>query len=79
LNEHCANLNAAAFIIPSKMTWLSAVQLESSETRLGLQELQAQVLIRLVSDPYPLLVAALDHNGVESSRFFVTSQSWPDN
>jgi hypothetical protein len=79
LNEHCANLNAAAFIIPPKMTWLSAVQLESSETRLGLQELQPQVLVRLVDDPYPLLVAALDHNGLESSRFFVTPQSWPNN
>lgn len=79
LDEHCAALDTSAFFVLPKMAWLSPSYHTACN---GISErlaLKALVLARLADDPHPLLIAAVNHNGLETSRFFVTPQSWPDN
>lgn len=78
LESHCAALDATAFAILPKMHWLSGALRSTPDERLTQQELLARLPLQWDDDHYPLLVAALDDNGTESSRFFVTPGSWPD-
>jgi hypothetical protein len=79
LDGYCAALDSSAFFILPKMAWLSASQHPALNENLDRHELKAHVLARFANDPHPLLIAALDRNGLEASRFFVTPQGWPSN
>jgi len=78
LARHCAQLAASTFVILPKRRWLSAAYSEDNAEQLAPPQLNDAVAEQLGSDGYPLLVAALDKNGEESSRFFVTPRSWPE-
>lgn len=78
LAAHCATVDATAFVILPKMYWLSPAQSTTSEAWLTRQALLAQLPQQWQDDQYPALVAALDDNGAEASRFFVTPGPWPD-
>lgn len=75
---HNATLTAAAFAILPKMRWLSPAHCKQSGESLSQAELLLRITQLLENDHYPLLIAALDSNGEESSRFFVTPGHWPD-
>jgi hypothetical protein len=79
LDRHCMELDSSAFCVLPKMAWLSPSQHTACNGISDRLALKAQVLARLADDPHPLLIAAVDHKGLETSRFFVTPQSWPDN
>ncbi|CAA0100639.1 Uncharacterised protein [Halioglobus japonicus] len=78
LESHCASLGATRFAILPKMQWLSAALCDAHETQLTQAELLAQLPTRWDDDHYPLLIAALDEQHSESSRFFVTPGIWPE-
>jgi hypothetical protein len=76
--SHIAALTSDAFIILPKMRWLcTATSLHCREV-LSTKELPVWVNTYLKSNSYPLLIAALDNNTIESSRFFVVPENWPD-
>ena len=79
LDGHCTLLDTSTFLILPKMAWLSASQHPACNEKLDRHELKAQVLARFENDPHPLLISAIDYNGLEASRFFVTPPAWPDN
>jgi uncharacterized protein len=78
LDQHCAALDASAFAILPKARWLSAAQYGTQQDQLNRDQLTDAVTQQLDADQYPLLIAALDSSGAESSRFFVTAQDWAD-
>ena len=78
LQHHCATSGANTFAILPKRRWLSPAQCDTSAEKLHRHELNVAVAQKLGADDYPLLVAALDGSGKESSRFFVTQPDWPD-
>ena len=78
LGCHCAKLEASTFTILPKRRWLSPAHSQNGAEQLSVQQLDHAVSEQLDNDGYPLLVAALDKNREESSRFFITRKSWPD-
>ena len=80
LSAHLATLHAIApgrYMILDKSRWLSPV-LTSADSGLEAGQLVSELEARLARDERPQLVAAIDNNGSESRRFFVTAQHWPD-
>jgi hypothetical protein len=60
------------------MQWLSPACCESPGDAMTQEALQAQLTQYFTQDYYPLLVAALDESSNETSRFFITSNTWPE-
>jgi hypothetical protein len=78
LELHCDTLNAVAYMMLPKMKWLSPACCEHTADNMTKQSLQAQSAEYLSQGSYPLMIAALDESGRESSRFFITSNTWPE-
>lgn len=78
IESHCAALNAKAYLILPKMRWLCAARCGNPADALTRLELQSRAAQHFRHDHYPLLIAALDQYGSESSRFFVTPEHWPE-
>ena len=78
LDACCATLAAACYTVLPKMCWLSPVYCAPPDQRLDRQQLRQRLHALWRSDHYPALVAALDREGTETSRFFVTPGTWPD-
>ncbi len=79
LASHCAELDAQSFLALPRMRWLSAAHSASPREATGLAELQNNLTHHFRQYDQPLLIAALDGNGVEESRFIVTPRGWPGN
>jgi hypothetical protein len=61
-----------------KMKWLSTAYCEHTADKMTKHALQAQSGEHFSRGSYPLMIAALDEFGHESSRFFITSNRWPE-
>ena len=60
-----------------KVRWLSPVVAGPAERVMDALELGTLLSGELARDHRPALIAALDHNGRESHRFFITGDHWP--
>ena len=60
------------------MRWLCKAQHIAGEERISHIALAQQLTQHFINDSYPRLVAALDGEGNELRRFFVTTDLWPD-
>lgn len=74
---------ASSYVLQPRALWLADFQRSAAGSELTVPELNGRELTawlvqQLGTDPKPQLVAALDASGDEISRFFVTSQHWPD-
>ena len=78
IESHYKILNAPSYMILPKMQWLSPACCESPGDAMTQEALQAQLTQYFTQDYYPLLVAALDESSNETSRFFITSNTWPE-
>jgi hypothetical protein len=77
LAGHCNTLKSANFITLPKRQWLSPALAAPGDTVLDKQNLLSAMLAHFEGEARPLLIAALDDSGVESSRFFVAGNDWP--
>jgi hypothetical protein len=75
---HSTGLSAEGFQILPKMRWLSRAAGDHPRELLHAEQLVVRVKSHFEIDSYPLLVVAEDSDGVESSRFFVTPDHWPE-
>ncbi|MEE4145570.1 MAG: DUF1853 family protein [Halieaceae bacterium] len=73
LRQFLAGIPAEQFQLLSKMRWLSPLRACKGEQFLG----RSMLLERLQSQPGAQLVAAVDPDGLELCRFFVTPDDWP--
>jgi hypothetical protein len=76
LEVHCAARSAVSFLVLPKMQWLSGALCAYRAQALTLPALRDRMRRHFEHDDYPLLIAALDRYGRESSRFFVTPENW---
>jgi len=65
------------FLALHKMRWLSAVVAGSQEATLSADELAVDLDAHFETETYPVMVAALNSQGLETERFFVTTDDWP--
>lgn len=77
LASYCDALNAADYMVLPKMKWLSPAHCEHTAEKLTPYALRNQSIKHLSHDSYPIMIAALNESGSESSRFFVTPNTWP--
>ncbi|MEZ5572463.1 MAG: DUF1853 family protein [Halioglobus sp.] len=78
LAAHMATIDAQTALILPKMRWLSKVQCATAITRLSPSALVQQLAQDFSQDRYPRLIVALNRDGSELSRFFVTPNFWPE-
>jgi hypothetical protein len=77
LAAYLASTGSTTFEILPKMRWLSNAQSGGTSRTFTRDQLLSELTQYFVHDDYPLLIAALDRRGQESSRFFVTDRDWP--
>ena len=77
LESYCDTLKAVDYMLLPKMQWLSPVQREHTAETLTKHALKNQSAKHFSQDSYPLMIAALNESGRESSRFFITPNTWP--
>jgi hypothetical protein len=75
---HSNELSAQAFQILPKMRWLCLASGDHPQDLLLAEQLVAKVKSHFENDTYPLLVVAVDNDGLESRRFFLTPDHWPE-
>lgn len=78
IQSHATELGSEAFQILPKMRWLCRARCEQPRETVSAEQLLSLVAAYFENATYPLLIAAMDKNGVESSRFFVTPDTWPE-
>lgn len=78
LSSYCATRDAAMYIVLPKMRWLCTARCIDSRNALDATQLRGWVTHYFERDTYPLLVAAINKNSIEVSRFFVTPTGWPE-
>ena len=77
LAEAPREIIADGYQVLPRAHWLSAAHLSPAQSLLSLSELEQVLKGEMNQRPGPRLVAALDRNGDEIERFFVTSADWP--
>jgi hypothetical protein len=77
LEAHCTGAGTHSMLILPRMRWLSKAHSPAPVEHLACAELMQSVAGHFSRDPFPLLIAALDRDGNEQHRFFVTPQQWP--
>ena len=77
LAEAPREIIADGYQVLPRAHWLSAAHLNPAQASLSLSELEQVLKEEMNQRPGPRLVAALDCNGEEIERFFVTSDDWP--
>jgi hypothetical protein len=78
IQTHCSELSAEALQVLPKMRWLCRALCDYSQETVSAEQLLSRVASYFEKASYPLLVAALDKQGMEISRFFVTPDNWPE-
>ncbi|MFL3654063.1 MAG: DUF1853 family protein [Halioglobus sp.] len=78
VHRHCNGLDAMTYMILPKMKWLSPACCGHTADTMAKEALQAHSAEHFSRDSYPLMIAALDEAGNESSRFFLTPSTWPE-
>jgi hypothetical protein len=77
LEAYCAVLDASSMVMLPRLRWLSKAHCINRAERIPTDILAQRVAEHFSRDPFPLLIAALNHSGGEQSRFFVTPDRWP--
>lgn len=77
LAYYLADLHSASYCLLPRLHWLSNARLEPGDRGLCSADLRAYVATHFESHGRPLLVAGMDDEGVESARFFITTNHWP--
>jgi hypothetical protein len=78
IQSHSNELNADAFQILPKMRWLSRASGDRPGELVRAKQLVASVTSYFENDTYPLLIVAVNSDGLESRRFFLTPNHWPE-
>ncbi len=79
LLSYCTILSTHTFMVLPKLQWLCAARSLDSGEALNAQQLHALVVDDFECSTYPLLIAAMNEQGAEFARFFVTPEHWPLN
>lgn len=74
---HCDTLHASDYMILPKMKWLSPAYCQHAEPKMTKHTLRNRSAEHFSHSTYPLMIAALNESGCESSRFFITPNTWP--
>ncbi len=82
LGKHLDKLgrrSACSYLVLPRARWLSTACIDRDrDSAMSREQLGSRLNRQLAADKRPQLVAALDENGVESQRFFVTLPLWPE-
>ena len=78
VQTHCCEMSAHALQVLPKMRWLCRAHCDHPQESVSAEQLLPRMAGYFENDTYPLLVAAMDSQGMELSRFFVTPDNWPE-
>ena len=78
LLETCEQRGCTAFLILPRIRWLSPAVAQPNDEIVNAGELIDLLRHWFADNERPLLTAALDANGLEQQRFFVTPNDWAD-